>query len=171
MAPGFGLLAVSISSGFASSKSVFLSKHSWLKTMSFFFTVFLLFWPFLSVTTYLYLVSVPRMMALFLSLNSCVTRRNSLGMNRSFWAYKTCPFLVLTFSHDVMQFSFLNDFNVFASTSLFYYYASHLSKKKISLILKNTVVSPHPLSFWFFVVSGRCIVKNIWGDTHNLFCF
>lgn len=101
------------------------------------------------------------MMALFLSLNSCVTRRNSLGMNRSFWAYKTCPFLVLTFSHDVMQFSFLNDFNVFASTSLFYYYASRLSKKKISLILKNTVVSPHPLSFWFFVVSGRCIVKNM----------
>lgn len=133
MAPGFfGLLGVSISSGFASSKSVFLSKHSWLKNMSF-FTVFLLFWPLLSVTTYLYLVSVPRMMALFLSLNSCVTRRNSLGMNRSFWAYKTCPFLVLTFSHDVMQFFFLNDFNVFASTSLFYYYASHLSKKKISL--------------------------------------
>lgn len=42
----------------------------------------------------------------FLSPNSCASRTNSLGMNRSYLAYKTYPFLVLSFSHDVMQLFF-----------------------------------------------------------------
>lgn len=53
---------------------------------------------------------LPRMKVLFLSFflspNSCVSRTNSLGMNRSYLACRTYPFLVLSFSHDVMQLFF-----------------------------------------------------------------
>lgn len=75
--------------------------------MALFYSIFLLFWPFLSGTTYLYFVSFQGWRFYFLlSPNSRASRANSLGMNRSYLAYKTCPFLVLSFSHDVMQLFF-----------------------------------------------------------------
>lgn len=103
----FGLLGITWTV-FLRSKSVFLSEHSWLKSwLCFIFS--LNFFDIFYLGQHICVLWASKdegFISFFLSPNSCVSRTNSLGMNRSYLACNSYPFLVLSFSHDVMQLFF-----------------------------------------------------------------